>query len=131
MPDIPESHRALLDAPVAVLGTIDDDGFPQLTSIWFAYVDGTFHVSINDSRAKARFLEARPQCSLLIPDPANPYRYLEVRGTAVIGEDTNGAVGKLVHDKYDADVSQYDRPGDKRLAVTIEPRKIYAVDMSS
>jgi hypothetical protein len=36
-----------------------------------------------------------------------------------------------VKDKYGADVTEYDQPGEKRLAVTVEPEKIHAVDMSA
>ena len=80
MPDFPDSHRDLLDSQVATLATIDDDGFPQLTEVWFLYEDGELKVSINTGRAKARFLGKRPECSLLLLDLQNPYRYLEIRG---------------------------------------------------
>ena len=129
MPEIPASHRDLLDAQVAVLGTIDDNGSPQLTMLWFMYANGAFRLSLNDTRAKSRNLTARSLCSLLIPDVSNPYRYLEVRGRARVEADDGAFVG-LVKDKYGADVSEYDGPGETRLAVTIEPDKIYAVDMS-
>jgi PPOX class probable F420-dependent enzyme len=127
--EIPESHRDLLDAQFAVFGTIDDDGSPQLTMVWFLHADGAFRLSLNDSRAKARNLRERPRCSLLIPDLSNPYRYLEVRGQARIAED-DGAFVALVKEKYGADVTAYDRPGESRLVVTIEAEKVYAVDMS-
>jgi len=130
VPEIPESHRDLLDAQFAVFGTIDGDGSPQLTMLWFMYANGAFRLSLNDSRAKSKNVLARPQCSLLIPDVSNPYRYLEVRGHARVEEDADGAFLALVKDKYGADVAEYDRPGEKRLAVTVEPDKIYAVDMS-
>jgi PPOX class probable F420-dependent enzyme len=129
--DIPETHRDLLDAQFAVFGTIDGSGSPQLTMIWFMYANGAFRLSLNDSRAKTRNIRARPQCSLLIPDVSNPYRYLEVRGRARLDDDADGAFVALVKDKYGADVTEYDQPGEKRLAVTVEPDKVYAVDMSA
>jgi hypothetical protein len=36
----PESHLDLLDQQVASLATIDDDGFPQLTEVWFLLDQG-------------------------------------------------------------------------------------------
>jgi PPOX class probable F420-dependent enzyme len=129
MSDFPESHRDLLDSQVATLATIDDEAFPQLTEVWFLHDDGELRVSINTSRAKARFLEQRPQCSLLLLDLQNPYRYLEVRGSARVEPD-DGAFASRVGEKYGADVAAYDEPGQSRLVVTIEPRKIYPVDMS-
>ena len=130
MPDLPDSHRDLLDSQVATLATIDDEGFPQLTEVWFLHDDGELKVSINTSRAKARFLEKRPECSLLLLDLQNPYRYLEVRGRARVEPDEDRAFAQQVGAKYDADLSAYDAPEDGRLVVTIEPVKVHPVDMS-
>ena len=44
MTDFPASYRDLLDEQVATLATIDDDGFPQLTEVWFLYEDGELKV---------------------------------------------------------------------------------------
>ena len=80
--DFPLSHRDLLEAKVASLATLRADGFPQLTEVWFLHHDGELRLSLNDSRLKTRNLIARPQCSLLLLDIANPDRYLEVRALA-------------------------------------------------
>jgi PPOX class probable F420-dependent enzyme len=130
MADVPESHRDLLDSQVATLATIDDDGFPQLTEVWFLHDDGRIKVSINTSRAKLRNLEQRPQCSLLVLDLKNPYRYLEVRGRARVEPDDDRSFAGKVGEKYGADLTAYDGPEDGRVVVTIEPEKIYPVDMS-
>jgi PPOX class probable F420-dependent enzyme len=130
MTDFPDSHRDLLDSQVATLGTIDDDGFPQLTEVWFLYDDGELKVSINTSRAKARFLGKRPECSLMLLDLQNPYRYLEVRGRAKVEPDEGRSFATKVGAKYDADLTAYDSPEDGRLVVTIEPVKVHPVDMS-
>ena len=130
MTDFPASHRDLLDDQVATLAAIDDDGFPQLTEVWFLYEGGELKVSINTSRHKARYLQARPQCSLLLLDLKNPYRYLEIRGRARVEPDADRAFATLVGAKYDADLAAYDAPEDERLVVTIDPVKIHPVDMS-
>ena len=128
--DVPASHRDLLDAQVATLATIDDDGFPQLTEVWFLHDEGQVKVSINTSRAKLRNLEQRPQCSLLVLDLQNPYRYLELRGRARVEPDDDGAFAAKVGGKYGADLSAYDAPDDGRVVITIEPEKVHPVDMS-
>jgi PPOX class probable F420-dependent enzyme len=107
----PDSHRDLLDAQVATLATIGADGFPQLTEVWFLYDDGELKISLNDSRLKTRNLRKRPQCSLLILDLANPYRYVEVRSTAKIEPDDEYEFAAKVGAKYDSDLKQHDRPG--------------------
>jgi PPOX class probable F420-dependent enzyme len=130
MTTFPESHRDLLDAPVASLATIGSDGFPQLTEIWFLHDDDELKLSLNTSRVKTRNLLERPQCSLLLLDLQNPYRYLEIRGNARIQADDDYAFARRLGAKYSADLKAHDKPGESRVAITIEPTNIYAVDMS-
>ena len=113
------------------LATVEPDGTPQLGELWFLHDDGRLQLSLNSSRRKTQNLTERPECALLILDLDNPYKYLEVRGRARIEPDDDHAVAEKVHAKYGVDASQYDRPGERRLAVTIEPTRIRAVDMSS
>jgi len=130
MTDFPASHRDLLDAQVATLATIGDDGLPQLTEIWFIHDDGEIKVSLSNARAKTANLRKRSACSLLILDLGNPYRYLEIRGNAKLDDAGGAELAQKVGAKYNADLAQYDKPGDARVSVTIEPTKIYPVDMS-
>ena len=130
MADFPQSHRDLLDSQVATFATIDDNGFPQLTEVWFLHDEGQVKVSINTGRAKLRNLEQRPQCSLLVLDLQNPYRYLEVRGRTRVEPDDDRSFAGKVGEKYGADLTAYDGPQDGRVVITIEPEKIYPVDMS-
>ncbi|HET7556340.1 MAG TPA: PPOX class F420-dependent oxidoreductase [Gaiellaceae bacterium] len=128
MPDVPASHRDLLDSQVATLATIDDDGFPQLTEVWFLHEDGEVKVSVNTSRWKLHNLQRRPQCSLLVLDPQNPYRYLELRGRARVEPDADRSFAARLGRKYGADLTAYDAPDDGRVVITIEPEKIHPVD---
>jgi PPOX class probable F420-dependent enzyme len=130
MTNFPDTHQDLLEAQVASLATIGSDGFPQLTEIWFLHDDGELKVSLNGARLKTRNLQKRPQCSLLVLDLQNPYRYLEVRGNARIEPDDDYAFARKVGAKYDSDLTEYDQPGESRVVVTIEPVNVYAVDMS-
>ena len=132
MTNFPDSHRDLLDGQVATLATIGGDGLPQLTEVWFLHDDdGELKISLNDSRLKTRNLQKRPQCSLLLLDLTNPYRYLEVRGNAKIEPDDDYSFARKFGAKYGgADLSEHDGPGESRVVVTIEPANVYAVDMS-
>jgi PPOX class probable F420-dependent enzyme len=132
MTNFPDSHRDLLDGQVATLATIGGNGLPQLTEVWFLHDDdGELKISLNDSRLKTRNLQKRPQCSLLLLDLTNPYRYLEVRGDAKIEPDDDYSFARKFGAKYGgADLSEHDKPGESRVVVTIEPANVYAVDMS-
>lgn len=130
MTTFPESHRDLLDGQVATLATIGGDGFPQMTELWFLHDDGELKLSLNTARLKTRNLMKRPECSLMLLDLENPYRYLVVRGHADIEADDDYAFAEKLGAKYSADVKEHDRPEDKRVVVTIEPTSVYPVDMS-
>jgi PPOX class probable F420-dependent enzyme len=128
----PDSHRDLLDARFATLATIGKDGGPQLTEVWFLFEDGEVRISLNDSRLKTKNLVARPQCSLFVLDLQNPFRYLDVRGTARVESDDDYAFAERVGAKYDgADLRDHDGPGEGRVVVTIEPTNVFAVDMNA
>jgi PPOX class probable F420-dependent enzyme len=122
---LPDSHRDLLDQPVATLATVDADGRPQLTEVWFLAEDGQVKISLNTSRQKVRNLERRPACSVLLLDLANPYRYAEIRGDAVLEPDDDYAFADQVGAKYGADLRDNDRPGDRRVVVTIRPVRVH------
>ena len=92
--------------------------------------DGELRPSLNATRLKARNLRARPQCSLQLLDIANPDRYLEVRGLARIESDAEYEFANRLPAKYGGiDLRNIERPGESRMAVTIEPVNVYAVDV--
>ena len=121
----PESHQDLLKADVAMLATIGQDGYPQVTALWFLFDDGTIKLSLNTTRQKVKNLRAHPECSFFILDKANPYRTLEVRARADITPDANYAFAKKLGAKYGgADLSTNDRPGETRVVVSLQPIKV-------
>jgi PPOX class probable F420-dependent enzyme len=124
MPDIPESHKDLLQAPVAVLATNGPGGQPQVSALWFLYDDGKIKISLNNSRQKVRNLQRDPRCTLFILDPKNPYRTLEIRARASLTPDPDYAFADHFGKKYDnADLRAMDQPGQSRVVATLEPLK--------
>jgi PPOX class probable F420-dependent enzyme len=131
MPTIPDSHRPLLDGPVATLATVGPDGRPQQSVVWFLADGDAIKISLNDSRQKTKNLVRNPVIDLLILDPANNARYLEIRGDAAIEADPDYVFADQVGAKYGgADLRAHDGPGQSRIVVTIVPTTIHAVDMS-
>jgi PPOX class probable F420-dependent enzyme len=126
---IPDSHRDLLGADVATLATVGEDGFPQVSEVWFLAEGDRVAMSLNTSRQKTKNLQTEPACTVFILDLANPYRYLEIRGTADIEPDDDYAFADLIGEKYGADLREHDGPDDHRVVVRIVPARINAVKM--
>jgi PPOX class probable F420-dependent enzyme len=125
MAAFPESHKDLLDIPVATLATNGTDGYPQVTALWFLFDDGVLKLSLNTSRQKTKNLQAHPECTLFFLDPANPYRTLEVRARAEIAPDPDYAFADKLGAKYGgADLRANDRPGETRVVVSLHPVKV-------
>ncbi|HEY7626109.1 MAG TPA: PPOX class F420-dependent oxidoreductase, partial [Ilumatobacteraceae bacterium] len=100
MATVPDSHRDLLDAPVATLATIGADGRPQLSAVWFLADDDGVRISLNTARQKTKNLAKRSPATLFILDTANPARYLEIRGDATLEPDDDYAFADQVGAKY-------------------------------
>ena len=129
MPEIPASHRDLLDGEFATLATIGPDGRPQLSEVWFLAEGDTVATSLNSSRQKTKNLRANPAATVFLLDLAVPYRYLEIRGDAEITPDDDYSFADKLGAKYQSDVRSHDQPGQSRVKVTIRPTRINAVDM--
>ena len=91
---MPDSHLDLLTRPiVGVLTTMLPDGQPQSSLVWVDY-DGTCaRVNTTLERRKGRDLLANPRVSLLVVDPDDTSRFVQVRGDAELV--TEGAEAHL------------------------------------
>jgi PPOX class probable F420-dependent enzyme len=131
MARVPDSHRDLLDAPVATFATVGADGRPQLSAVWFLADGDSVRLSLNSARQKTKNITARSEATLFILDPANPMRYLELRGDASIEPDDDYAFADQVGAKYGGvDLRNMDQPGESRVVVTIKPVRVNAVDLT-
>lgn len=124
MTTIPDSHRDLLNAQVAVLGTIGASGRPQLSGVWFLAEDDTVRFSLNTARQKVKNLQADPKASVLIFDEKSPYRYLELRGDAEVTPDPDYTFADKLGAKYGANLRDRDQPGDTRVVITVHPTRV-------
>ena len=91
---LPDSHLDLLVRPICgVFTTIGPDGRPESSLVWVDH-DGTCaRVNTTLERRKGRNLLANPRCSLLVVDPDNTARFIQVRGDAELV--TDGALEHL------------------------------------
>lgn len=85
---IPTSHAMLLGAQhIAALTTLLPSGQPQTSAVWCSF-DGS-HVFINTMKGfrKEQNMRRDPRVSILVVDPADSARYIEVGGTVELIEE--------------------------------------------
>ncbi len=108
------------------LGTLMKDGSPQVTPVWVDY-DGK-HVRFNSAKGRVKDKNVRrdPRVSISLQDPANPYRYLEIRGRVVeiTEKSADDHINKLSQKYLGKPVYPYRQPGEVRVTYKIEPQKI-------
>ena len=126
MVTIPESHTDLLTTDVAMLATLGKDGHPQVTAVGFLLDDdGLIKLSLNTSRQKTKNLKQHPACTFFVLDRANPSRTLEIRAIADISPDDDYTFADKLSAKYGGmDLRRMDRPGERRMMVTLRPVKV-------
>jgi PPOX class probable F420-dependent enzyme len=124
---IPENYTDLFEKQAfGNLGTLMQDGSPQVTPVWVDY-DGKY-VRFNSAkgRVKDKNIRRDPRVAVTLQDPANPYRYLEVRGR-VVEITENGAddhINKLSQKYLGKSVYPFRQPGEVRVLYKIEPQKV-------
>ena len=84
---IPESHRDLLARLIhGVFTTMMEDGQPQSSLVWCDEDGECVRLNTTRERQKGRNMQANPKVSLLIIDPQDTSRYIEIRGNAELVE---------------------------------------------
>jgi PPOX class probable F420-dependent enzyme len=91
---IPDSHLDLLTRPVhGVVTTMGPDGQPQSSLVWVDVAGNVAVVNTTLERQKGRNMLANPKVSLLVVDPDNTSRYIQINGDAEL--TTDGALDHL------------------------------------
>lgn len=129
MVEIPEKYRDLLayeKKSFAHLATVQPDGTPQVTPVWFDTIDGKVRVNSALGRVKTRNMKENGAVALAISDPANPYRYIQIRGkvTRVTEEGADAHIDALAKKYLDKDKYPFGAPGEKRVMFEIEPESV-------
>ena len=130
---IPDTHRDLFLQPVhGVLTTMMRNGSPQSSVVWVDY-DGEY-VLINTTleRQKGRNMKANPKVTLLVIDPRDSSRWIEVRGQVreMTGQGAVAHADRLTQrytgkQHFYRDIYPPEQAAkETRVIVKIEPRKV-------
>jgi len=82
--DVPVEFGDLFtEAVVATVASVDGAGAPTVSPIWIEYRDGNVIFSTLERTLKRRNLAGNAAVAFCLLDPANPYRYVELRGVVI------------------------------------------------
>jgi PPOX class probable F420-dependent enzyme len=122
---LPEFAQRLLDAKTyAVLTTLNPDGSPQSSVIWVKRDADQIVFSTILGRRKTRNMQRDPRVSLCAFDPADPYRYLEVRGSVSMTEEGGRELIQELSQRYDGTTFQESRPDAVRVVCRVHASRV-------
>ncbi len=129
---VPPSHLDLLTRPICgVFTTLGHDGQPQSTVVWVDLDRECALVNTTLQRQKGRNLLGNQKVSLLVVDPGNTSRFIQIRGDAeLVTEGAHQHLDALTR-KYTSHPAYYghiypeaQRLRETRVICRIHPRRI-------
>jgi PPOX class probable F420-dependent enzyme len=128
MAEIPEKYLDLVQQKTtfAHLATIQPDGTPQVTPVWFDYTNGKIRVNSAKGRVKTRNMTEGAPVALSILDPDNAYRYIQIRGRVehVTEKGADAHIDSLAKKYLGKDKYPWASPDQVRVIFEIEPDKV-------
>jgi Pyridoxamine 5'-phosphate oxidase len=122
------------DVP-ARLATIDADGYPHVTPLWFLWADGAFHITSFEGRSHLRRLALNARAGLCVDveageraDGERPNRQARAIGNAQTFPDAGGEWTERITRKYvtgpGLSVQLERRLSADRVVIRLEPQSL-------
>jgi PPOX class probable F420-dependent enzyme len=87
-PSVPADHQDLLTRPICgVFTTMGGDGQPQSSLVWLDHDGECVRVNTTLERQKGRNVRDDPRVSLLVVDPEDTARFIQIRGEVELVTD--------------------------------------------
>src|SRR4051794_36433457 len=130
--ELPAPAREWLDGlSFPVVATVDPDGRPQLSIVWATRDGDDVLFSTLADRRKGRNLDRDQRVTVLIADPDDPYRYVEVRGVGNVEPDPGGSLIKQLGLRYnEADFEEPDEKSARRVIVRVRAEHVTSYGLS-
>jgi nitroimidazol reductase NimA-like FMN-containing flavoprotein (pyridoxamine 5'-phosphate oxidase superfamily) len=120
------------------LATVDADGFPHITPLWFEWDGRAFWMTSLLHKPHIRRLRADDRASVCLDvelderrDGERPNRQLRAVGRAELLDDVRGSRTRSITYRYLADpgrdVAADRRASQRRMAIRLEPNRLVAV----
>jgi nitroimidazol reductase NimA-like FMN-containing flavoprotein (pyridoxamine 5'-phosphate oxidase superfamily) len=122
----------------AHLATLDRDGFPHVTPLWFVWEDGAFYMTSIADRPHLKRLAGNPRAGLGIDaeeperaDGQRPNQQVRAIGNAELFPDDRAAWTTRITEKYvrgpATAASVAARAADDRTVIRLRPTRLVAV----
>jgi nitroimidazol reductase NimA-like FMN-containing flavoprotein (pyridoxamine 5'-phosphate oxidase superfamily) len=120
------------------LATVDRDGFPHVTPLWFEWDDGAFWMTSLVGRPHLRRLAERSTASVCLDvedperhDGERPNRQVRAVGRAELLDDVDGARTRRITERYlvgpGAEAMTARRVAGHRVAIRLTPDRLVAL----
>ena len=131
-----DAERFLRGRHVAVLTTINPDGTPLQTPVWYIAEDERIYIRTNSCSTKVRNIRRDARVNLCVQEERPPYKGVTVRGTAVVEGDRPNLSAKMARHYLGAIAGFFylrlrTRPeieDDPDAIVVIKPQRNYGWD---
>jgi len=123
----PEQTAFLRENPYyGVVSTVRRDGSPHASIVWVDIDDdGKPGWNSNLDGAKAKHIAREPRVTLIVFDPADPYHWVKVEGTAeLVEEGADAQIDKLAKKYLGADTYPWRDPARSRVRIAITPGRV-------
>ena len=77
---------------LAVITTIGFDGYPQSTPVWYMPEGESVGIIADADSVKVRNIRINPRISVTIASESRPYRYIALKGDAIVHASSAGDV---------------------------------------
>lgn len=87
---------------IASLGTLNEDGSPHLTAVWYLYQDDCFFVATSSRSRKARNLAKRPHATLMVETrkPGSERGVTATGSMEIISGEKAHELNRRIHQRY-------------------------------
>lgn len=113
----------------AVLVTLLEDGRPHASVVWYEFADGVLRLNSERGRRKVRNIERDPRVTIVVVDPDDQHRYLEVRGDAVSVTEHGALEHRAALDRRYLGSDHWSDPADDahaRVVISVRPVSVHA-----
>ncbi|WP_216914097.1 PPOX class F420-dependent oxidoreductase [Nocardia noduli] len=125
MTELPDHIRNMLDDNnFAVVATVNEDGSPHTSVVWVDRDDDALVFTTTARRRKGRNLARDPRVSVTVLDSENPYRTIDIAGTAELLPDPDKRLPARLSLKYVGELPPPEPANVRRWIVRVVPERI-------